>query len=318
MWRRARETDSGWVGAGADDDLDRRLEAAEEPFDLARPHVRTVLGPIEPAALGPTLVGEPLDLIAGSLGTLDPGGHARDALLAELEDAYAVGVRAIVALCRTERALDDLQWLAGRVSVHLVAAGSPDVVGRHGDGSIGALVLDLDDPLGSSVGGAASVLALHRERSLPVSVRARDPGTARDAARSLLRHGVDPARLWVGGGEWGDDDGASALALLRTGVSVAFDGLYRAPQGAYQGNRSGGQAGAVAALVRAGHAGRLLLGSGIDRGDRYRVGGGEPGLAAVFDRFPLTLMEEGIEATAIQHMVVAAPARVLTIRAEER
>src|SRR5690349_1898173 len=39
-WGRAPETDSGWVGAGPDDDLDERLAAEDEAaFDRGAPHV---------------------------------------------------------------------------------------------------------------------------------------------------------------------------------------------------------------------------------------------------------------------------------------
>lgn len=145
MWGRARETDSGWVGAGPDDGLDRLLEAEEEPFDLRRSHVRTLLGPIEPAALGPTLVGEDLDKLGRSLDAADIGAGARDALAAELEDAYAAGIRGVVALARTTAALEDLRRLAGRSPLHLVAAAPPTVVSAAGDDSVGALLLDLND-----------------------------------------------------------------------------------------------------------------------------------------------------------------------------
>jgi hypothetical protein len=49
-----------------------------------------------------------------------------------------------VALCRTEQALSDLAWLAGRVPVHLVAAGRPALAATESGLPIGALVLDLD------------------------------------------------------------------------------------------------------------------------------------------------------------------------------
>jgi hypothetical protein len=52
MRTRSQETDTGWVGAGPDDDLDRRLEAEEVPFDPTRPQVRSLLGPIDPDARG--------------------------------------------------------------------------------------------------------------------------------------------------------------------------------------------------------------------------------------------------------------------------
>ena len=87
------ETDSGWVGAGEDDDLDRQLLEEDDAFDRGQPHVVTALGPVEPGALGVTLAGEPIGRLAlvPSSGEVD----GRHEMLAELEDAYSSGVRAV-------------------------------------------------------------------------------------------------------------------------------------------------------------------------------------------------------------------------------
>ena len=313
MRTRSQETDTGWVGAGPDDDLHRRLEAEEVPFDPTRPHVRSLLGPIDPGALGPTLMGEPLDLAARSLERRGPAVGGREVLLAELEDAYAGGIRAIVALCRTDAALDDLIWLAGRVPLHLVAACPPGLVEQDTDQRIGALVLDLDDTDSPASLAIERVEAVHRARSLPVSVRVDHPAEAGEAVDALRLRGVAADRLWVGGCDWADG-GNVPVSLLRAGISVAFDTLYRVRDTARPGTQSGAQVAKLAGLARAGNADRLLLGSGIDDSSGYRVGGG-PGVAAVLESVPIELMDDGVEALAIRAMMVEAPARLLTIRA---
>lgn len=316
MWGRAGETDSGWVGADPDDDLDQRLATEEEPFDLAQPHVLTLLGPVVTAALGPALMGEPLDRAAESLRPLAAGVDPKDALLAELEDAYAAGVRTVVALCRTEQALSDLAWLAGRVPVHLVAAGSPELAATESGLPIGALVLDLDASPAANQIDRDAMASMYRERALPVTVRSRDHQLALDEANALLLRGVEPDRLWVGGCDWGDNP-AGPLALLETGISVAFDRVDAAIGHADGGSQGRGYAELIGGLIRAGYAEQIVLGSGIDRGDDLRINGG-PGMAAVLERFPLELMGAGIGAMDIRQMVVETPARLLTIRPGER
>ena len=316
MWGRARETDSGWVGAGPDDDLDQRLASEESSFDLSQPHVRTLLGPVVPAALGPTLVGEPFDLAAETLRLPAAGVGLEDALLAELEDAYAAGVRTVVALCRTEHARFLLTWLASRAPVHLVAVASPEMA-VEGDGlPFGAVVLDLDASPSANQSTLDAVISVHRERALPVMVRSRDSRKALDVTNALLLGGIDAGHLWVGGCEW-DDDPAEPLAVLETGISAAFDRVLGAIDGTDDGGQRGGYAGLIGQVIRYGYAGRILLGSGVAGGGELRVGGG-PGMAAVLERFPLMLMDVGLQAMDIRQVVIDTPARLLTIRPEER
>lgn len=110
-------SDSGWVGAGDEDDLDERLMAEEEPIDEREPHVMTALGPIEPAALGLTLVG------AWDVSLVGPDRDPATALL-QLEQLYATGVRAVVELdcLDSESRLADLAWLSARSPIHILTS----------------------------------------------------------------------------------------------------------------------------------------------------------------------------------------------------
>jgi len=122
-WRRTPETDSGWVGAGPDDDLDERLAAEEGVGDRAGPHVMTLLGPIDPGALGVTLLGERLTWRADAPDSVIAAIDDRHATLAELDDAYAVGVRSVFDLGDPAGRIDlaEARWLAERAATHIVA-----------------------------------------------------------------------------------------------------------------------------------------------------------------------------------------------------
>jgi hypothetical protein len=70
--------------------------------------------------------------------------------------------------------------------------------------------------------------------------------------------------LWVGGCDWGDNP-AGPLAVLETGISVAFDRVDAAISHADGGSQGRGYAGLIAGLIRSGYAEQIVLGSGIDR-----------------------------------------------------
>jgi hypothetical protein len=88
----------------------------EEDFDLSRPHVMTLLGPIDPDELGFTL------FISGKVRTLwrdDPGSA-----VADLEMAHYAGLRAVTMLLDRRDSDEEigLLWIARRSPVHLVVA----------------------------------------------------------------------------------------------------------------------------------------------------------------------------------------------------
>ena len=310
MWGRARETDTGWLGADPDDDLDARLAAEEARLDASAPHVRTLLGPIAPAALGPTLVGESLGALAAGRDGRLAGVDTKAALLAELEDAYAAGVRAIVARVDSAAELADLAWLAGRAPLHLVATAPPNLLGQVSGHPIGAVTVDAP---GSKPGSLAKAAAIAASDALAVEVRAGDATAGVRAVQALQESGVPTRRIWVAGSDW-VDRGREARAIVDLGAAVAFGALRSA------GSVTAGEVGCqnvalIAELVRQGYGNRLLLGSGIEEVTHLRVGGGELGLAGAIERIPLELMEEGVDAMAVRHILVETPARVLTVGA---
>lgn len=338
MRERGEIFDSGWVGAGEEDDLDRRLAAEAEPFDLRRPHVMTALGPIEPAALGPTLAAERIS--SGPPPSASNGEPADDphATLAELEDLYAAGGRAVLdATTDHGRDATILGWIAARAPVHLVAVtgagsgpalgGDPATLAKRLAGSFvgdltegitgtatraGAILVRMrDDGIGGGVATALRAAALaHRSIAAPVVLRVERPGVAPAALAMMGGEGVAPERVVVGGIA-GRAEVRDLEAILATGASLALDRL--------AGNGSwpvAEQAATIGDLVAAGHGDRLLLSPGLDRRSSLRAYGGEPGWVWLFERFALLLMETGLDAAAVRRLLVDNPARALAIGVE--
>jgi phosphotriesterase-related protein len=333
MRERGGASDTGWVGAGEEDDLDRRLAAEEEPFDLRRPHVMTALGPIEPAALGPTLAAERVSSPAPEQAASDEPPDDRHRTLAELEDLYAAGGRALLDPTADDgRDVGALRWLAARAPVHLLAvAGVTDRTAptEGGPGAVARLAATFTRELTEGIGGtptragailvgwkeaAARGVALHAAArahaasGAPLLLRTPRPAAASAALAELRGEGVEPARVTVGGFV-GRPDEADLTALVAGGVSLAFDRL-----AANADWPAAAQATTLRALVAAGYGDRLLLSPGLDRRSSLRAYRGEPGWVWLPERFALTLMEAGLDAPAVRRLLVDNPARALTIR----
>lgn len=320
--------DSGWIGAVAGEDLDRRLEAEEEPFDLRRPHVMTALGPIEPAALGVTFVH------AGFAGEAPGGNGQADRSLVgpafsldELEACYALGGRAmaVVGTVGPDRDASAVAWLAARSPLHVVVATGA----RQGRGSdaeavarivreltagieetgmrAGAIVVGSEGgALGLGDGGGRRAAAARRRTGAPVVVDAGDGGSAPDLVAGLRSEGVDPGHVVVV--RAGGNGVADALtATLETGAFVAVDPL------AEGRDRSVSSAAAIGRLFASGYGDQILLGVGAGRGGRTGPAGDRSGLAFLVERVPLLLMEAGLDAASVRRLLIDNPARALTI-----
>ena len=110
-----------------DDSFDYGLDPGEsfipdddEFTDLNRPHIMTVLGPIDPGALGPVN-------LAASFVPRDPDADLGQ-MLTEIHECAAVGLNALVDLrpLRNEMEARAALWLAERCDVHLIVATGPN------------------------------------------------------------------------------------------------------------------------------------------------------------------------------------------------
>ena len=270
--------DSGWVGAPAGDDLEQRLAAEDEPIDERQPHVMTTLGPIPPAALGVTLFGawgRPL-LATGR----EPG-----AVLLELEQLYASGVRAVVDLTATTspRQVTDLIWISQRSPVHIFVGAQPEMstMAANGDLHIGISLVE-------SVLAPDSPVRFDR----PPFVRAETWLAV--SQRAMPSGGV--ALDWTGWTVVAEPENAPSDIVQAAFVAGARAVLIVADGDA---DRMTATAALIRDLVEDGYGDRLSLGYNADP-------------MTVVERFPLFLMDAGLPATAVRRILVDNPAEALT------
>ncbi len=274
-------SDSGWVGAGPDDNLEARLAAVAEAFDESQPHVMTVLGPIDPGALGVTLVGDwhrPFSRVGGE----------RTTALIELERLYALGVRSCIELATgaTAVARADLAWVSARSPIHLIASQRPSVGSADNKSGL---------RLGATgLGSASEIQRLPiMDTTLPVFIDGdRAPvgwidrsGLDQELSERMCLTSVLPA---PGGarGEWKPLLGAGA----RLAIIVPGGGMLEA-------------AGVVRDLVADGVGDQILLGFQDDP-------------MSMMERFPIALMVAGLAAVEVRKLFVDNPARMLTLVAK--
>ncbi len=320
----ASEYDSGWVGAGESDDLDRSLiaEVENEPFDLATAHVMTVLGPVIPAALEVTLASGSL------LGADEPPDALVDGVslaAAELELLHAAGGRAvwISAISGDAEAMDRAWDVATRSPCHVVLAARvrglrAEVASQATDqlvteltaqvtigsgrrrvraGILGVEVSAEPDGLASAV-LLDTIVETHRLTGVPMLLRGR-ARPVNDWLDQLMDAGIRPDRVVVALRH--DEDPDADQRLLDAGATVLIE------REVGRGITDRDLAMAIARRVTDGFGDQLLL------GDRLGHGWNE-----LLERLPLALMENGLDAPLVRRLFVENPARALTMVKDER
>ena len=317
------------------------VELDEEPFDLADPHVMTALGPIAPEELGVCLVHERVLARPAPAGAFDPDFVLDDphAALAELEDLFNAGGRALLDASTADygRLLDGVLWVAARAPVHVVLVTGhqrelfalPSVTRMSIDDLASGMIRDLIEGIEGTparagaikVGSSFHAITPIEEKVLRAAARAQlatgapiatdtERGTmALAQVHMLLAEGVAPSRVIVGHLDRRLDDDRAIGAVLATGAFVAFANVGQTRFGTDED-----RAAVLKRLVDAGYAEQFLLSGDMARRSSLHAYGGEPGLGHVVTRFPLTLMEAGIDAPTVRKLLVENPARALTIR----
>jgi phosphotriesterase-related protein len=257
--------------------------------------------------------------------------------LAELEDAYNVGLRAIVDVTTADVGRDVVAatWVAQRSPVHLIlvtgqhndAYAAPDVGNESIDGIAARYVRELVEGIdGTAVKAGAIVVGTSLDRITAVEDRvlraaarahlATGAPISTDAERGTMalqqiavvrEEGVDPRRVIVGHLDAVLDE-AQLRRVLETGAFVSFDRIGQA-SGASDRDR----AAMVNRLVAAGYAARLLLSGDLGRRSYLKAYGGGPGWSYLVEQFPLVLMDAGLDAPTVRRLFVDNPARALTI-----
>jgi phosphotriesterase-related protein len=308
-------------------------EELHDEISLEQPHVMTALGPIAPGALGVTLhhehvIAKPLDV-----GAKDPDLllDSTEMALAELEDAYSVGLRAIVDMTPADYGRDAraIYWVAQRSPVHIIV-----ITGHHkhvhaapwvGDRSVSEIAAISIEEIRNGIDGTpmrAGVIKAgtslneiteveervlraaaqaHLATGTPISTHT-DKGTMALEQLAILRdEGVDPARVIVGHLDFALDEDY-LLRVLDTGAFVSFDQVSK--------EKYAPDADRAAMLKRLADA--LLFSGDLARKSYWLAYGGNPGFRYLVESFPVTLMEAGFEASEVRTILVDNPALALS------
>jgi len=335
-------------GGRDDDAYDYGLDPGEafepdeddEVFDLTQPHVMTVLGPIDPGALGFALHHEHVFCRTDPAIVPDPDLWLDDpdAARQELELFFAAGGRAVVDMSPADYGRDSATMLqiAAHSPVHLIVvtghhkdqfarpfAGGDDIdaiVARNlrelHDGTDGTRVraglvkagtsLDTITDVEDRVLRATARSAV--ASGAPISTHTERGTMALEQVALLTSEGADPSRIILGHLDFRLSDMPYLRDVLATGAYVSFDQWSKTK---YAPDED--RARVLVELADAGHLDQLLISGDLARKSCQLSYGGDPGFAYFCDRVPLTLMDAGFDAPSVKRLLVDNPARALTI-----
>ena len=287
--------------------------------------VRTVLGDIDPADLGPCDAHEHLFL--DTPAQPGEGFVDRDKAVVEAKTLTAAGARSVVdwTPIGLGRDLDGLAQVAREAGLHVVAA-----TGLHRDAHYTAddplrsvaveeladrFAGELEDRCGVIKCGAsyhhltpfeekafAAVAAAHRRNGAPVCVHTQHGTMGLSIVERLRALSVPPASVILAHVDR-NPDAAEHADTAATGATLQLDGPGRAK---YWPDSTILQL--IADLAERGHADRLLLGGDTGRRGMLRAYGGGPGMDYVFARFRPRLARE-LGSDLAERIFVSNPAR---------
>lgn len=315
-------------------------EDADEPFDLSQPHVMTVLGPIDPGALGFALHHEHIFNHTNPLAASDTDLVIDDlaSSAGDLELFAAAGGRAIVDMGPADygRSIADLLWLAQRSPVHLICT-----TGHHkhliaapwiGDDSAETIaarnIAEIREGIdgtgiraglvkaGTSLNEITEVeqrvllaaAATQRATGVPISTHTELGTMALEQIATLVDVGADPGKIIIGHMDARLDDGPYLRAVLETGVFLSFDRWTRHNLAPDEKRTQ-----VLASLLDAGYLDQLLVSGDLARKSNHLGYGGQFGFDYMIDRVPLMLMEAGFTAPQVRQIFIENPSRALTI-----
>jgi phosphotriesterase-related protein len=290
--------------------------------------VRTVLGDVDPAELGPCDAHEHLFLVTPA----QPGDDfvEVDKAIEEARTLVAAGGRSLVdwTPIGLGRDLDGLAAVARATGLHVVAA-----TGLHRDAHYVAddplrsepverlaerFVAELRDRCGIIKTGASyhqvtafeakgfeAAAAAHAETGAPVCVHTQHGTMGLALVERLQALGVQPASVILAHLDRNPDAGEHAETAA-TGAWLQLDGPGRTK---YWPDSTILQL--IADLAEHGHGGKILLGGDTGRRSMMRAYGGGPGLDYVFARFKPRLERE-LGADLARAIFVEAPARAFS------
>lgn len=305
--------------------------------DINKPHIMTLLGPIEPEELGICL--PHVHLLCDPPGAdVDHRLVDQDAAESEIEAFITMNGRSLVE-CSTRdtgRMATSLLEIAGWVPAHLIVAtgrhahkyaslmlGNLDVDGLANEferelteGILGSMARAGVIVVGATMGGitdveratiqAASIA--HQRTGAPVTIHTDDGNLGVEIVNILVANGVPSNRVIVGNIDREEMAFAAHVAIAKTGAYLQFDQI--GTSDTYSDQQ---RAERVVELFRAGYAKQILLSLDYHRRSLMVSYDGQPGLPYLSEWFMVLLMEVGLEALEVRTLVVDNPARALTI-----
>ena len=313
----------------------------DEEFDLTQPHVMTILGPVDPGALGFTLHHEHIFNHINPLAATDPDLVIDDlaSSAADLELYAGAGGRTIVDMGPADygRSIADLTWLAQRFPIHLICTTGhhKDLIAAPWVGSDDADVIanrniseirDGIDGTGVRAGVVKAGTSLneitdveHRvleaaaitqiATGVPISTHTELGTMALEQIDILTAAGADPARIIIGHMDARLDDLVYLRRVLDRGVFLSFDRWTRHAMAPDQD-----RANVLATLAAAGYLNQLLVSGDLARKSNHLGYGGQFGFDYMVDHVPLMLMEAGFTAPQVRQIFIENPSRALTIQ----
>ncbi|MEW8979182.1 MAG: phosphotriesterase-related protein [Symbiobacterium sp.] len=301
-------------------------------------HIMTVLGPINPAELGPTLMHEHL--------FIDLSGRKRDpdTILDNLEVAcqevahlQRAGGRALVEVtCHgMGRRVDLLQEVARRTGLQVIAATGfyqqayhpPYVAERTAEELAEMLIRECEEgmdgtpvrpgilaEIGTSKGEIRpdeakvfrAVAIAHKATGLPISTHCTLGTMGLEQLNLLEAEGVDPSRVVIGHQDLRDDL-ETHVALARRGATVAYD---TAGKEAYMPDAV--RVRLITGMLERGLGDRVVLSMDVTRRSHLKANGGY-GYSYLFDRLVPELQAAGVSDAELHLMLVENPRRILTV-----
>jgi phosphotriesterase-related protein len=317
--------------------------------------VRTVLGDIEPAAMGVTYAHEHLVIVGGKPVEISPDFLLADVdrMSAELRDAAEAGLRTAVDAMPADCGRDPLMLaeLSRRSDVHLVAATGLHHQKFYGpshwsvratedeladlfvaDVEVGIDARDYSGPIVDRTAVRAGIVKIAGSQDGPSD---RDVPIFRAAAAAHRRTGV-PVHTHCEAGS-----GALEQVRLLTEAGVPVErislshvdkvqdrGYHREllatgasvvyDQAFRWGDRANGTIDLLEAAVADGRAGQVMLGMDAARQGYYTAYGGSPGLGYLLRGFSDLLEERGIDAAIRHALFVDNPARAYAFAEGDR
>ncbi len=301
--------------------------------------ILTVLGPIEPGALGRTLMHEHTFFDVDIGGSYDSIVDDETMLTDELAAYRRAGGDGLVDL--TPPALgrdpDGLARLARATGLHVVMGAGwyrrefhPDEIRTRSANELAdGLVREFRDGVGQSgvrpgiigeLGTGRGAMSAGEERAFRAAARAqREVGCsisthtthygelAMDQVAILREEGVPVDRIVIG--HVGERRGAAdVLAIAETGVFVQIDHVGRPIQAGMISDQQ--RAANVAEVVRAGRVGQLTISMDICANSQMHAHGGH-GFDHLLRTFLPLLRAAGVEDTDIETILVENPRRIL-------